>query len=140
MQKKNLFASAILMLCTLFVFTGCKEVMSSLDNPVNSYFKLTETSTKIYRGQSYQIKFTAISDAKPIFKSSDEKIALVDENGVVTGANRGTATPIGRYEHDTPARYKSSRVSWSICPASQAPFFTFYLKIYRKVCHHVKRR
>lgn len=91
MQKKNLFASAILMLCTLFVFTGCKEVMSSLDNPVDSYFKLTETSTKIYRGQSYQIKFTAISDAKPIFKSSDEKIALVDENGVVTGANRGTA-------------------------------------------------
>jgi len=91
MQKKNLFASAIFMLCTLFVFTGCKEVMSSLDNPVDSYFKLTETSTKIYRGQSYQIKFTAISDAKPIFKSSDEKIALVDENGVVTGANRGTA-------------------------------------------------
>jgi hypothetical protein len=91
MQKKNLFASAVLMLCTLFVFTGCKEVMSSLDNPVNSYFKLTETSTKIYRGQSYQIKYTTISDAKPIFKSSDEKIALVDENGVVTGANRGTA-------------------------------------------------
>ncbi len=90
MQKKNLLGGALLLLCTMFVFTGCKEVMSSLDNPVDSYFKLTETSTKIYRGQSYQIKFTAISDAKPIFKSSDEKIALVDENGVVTGANRGT--------------------------------------------------
>lgn len=65
-------------------------MMSSLDNPVGSYFKLAETSKTIYRGQAYKIEYSTISDAKPIFKSADEKIALVDENGVVTGANRGT--------------------------------------------------
>lgn len=92
MQKKNLFASAVLMLCTLFVFTGCKEVMSSLDNPVSAYLKVDPASAKIYRGQSYKIQYSTISDAKPIFKSADEKIALVDANGVVTGANRGTTT------------------------------------------------
>ena len=78
------------MLCVLTLFTGCKEVMGSLDNPVSSYFELTETTTKIYRGQTYQIKYTTISDAKPVFKSADEKIALVDPNtGVITGANKG---------------------------------------------------
>lgn len=92
MQKKNLFSSAILMLCTLFVFTGCKEVMSSLDNPVSAYLKVDPASAKIYRGQSYKIQYSTISDAKPIFKSADEKIALVDANGVVTGANKGTTT------------------------------------------------
>lgn len=77
-------------MCVLTLFTGCKEVMGSLDNPVSSYFELTETTTKIYRGQTYQIKYTTISDAKPVFKSADEKIALVDPNtGVITGANKG---------------------------------------------------
>jgi len=90
MQKKNLFASAILMLCTLFVFTGCKEVMSSLDNPVSAYLKVDPASAKIYRGQSYKIQYSTISDAKPIFKSADEKVAIVDENGVVTGVMMGT--------------------------------------------------
>ena len=92
MQKKNLFASAILMLCTLFVFTGCKEVMSSLDNPVSAYLKVDPASAKIYRGQSYKIPYSTISDAKPIFTTADDKVATVDENGVVTGANRGTTT------------------------------------------------
>ncbi len=90
MQKKNLFASAILMLCTLFVFTGCKEVMSSLDNPVSAYLKVDPASAKIYRGQSYKIPYSTISDAKPIFTTADDKVATVDENGVVTGVMMGT--------------------------------------------------
>ena len=90
MQKKNLFASAILMLCTLFVFTGCKEVMSSLDNPVSAYLKVDPASVKIYRGQSYKIPYSTISNAKPIFTTADDKVATVDENGVVTGVMMGT--------------------------------------------------
>ena len=67
--------------------------MSNLSNPVSAYLQLSETSTKIYRGQSYQIKYSTISDAKPVFTSTDEKIALVDKNtGVITGANKGTTT------------------------------------------------
>lgn len=92
MQKKNLFSSAILMLCTLFVFTGCKEVMSSLDNPVSAYLKVDPASAKIYRGQSYKIPYSTISNAKPIFTTADDKVATVDENGVVTGVMMGTTT------------------------------------------------
>ena len=63
---------------------------SKLDNPVSSYLTLKQTTTKIYRGQTYKIEYTTISDAKPVFKSADEKIALVDPNtGVITGANKG---------------------------------------------------
>ena len=89
MIKKHLFGGALLV-AVLVLLSGCKEIMSNLSNPVDAYFQLSETSTKIYRGQTYQIKYSTISDAKPIFKSADEKIATVDANGVVTGANRGT--------------------------------------------------
>jgi len=90
MQKKNLLGGALLLLCTLFVFTGCKEVMSSLDNPVSAYLKVDPASAKIYRGQSYKIPYSTISNAKPIFTTADDKVATVDENGVVTGVMMGT--------------------------------------------------
>ena len=90
MQKKNLLGGALLLLCTLFVFTGCKEIMSNLDAPVSAYLKVDQASAKIYRGQSYKIPYSTISDAKPIFKTADDKVATVDENGVVTGVMMGT--------------------------------------------------
>ena len=89
MIKKHLLGG-VLLASVLVLLTGCKEMMSSLDNPVSAYLKVDPASTKIYRGQSYKIPYSTISDAKPIFKSADEKVAVVDENGVVTGANRGT--------------------------------------------------
>lgn len=96
------------MFCSLMTFTSCDQVFSNLDNPVSSYLELPETSVTIYRGQSHKIEYKTISDAKPVFKSADEKIAIVDpETGVVTGANAGTtkitvelpATPV--YNADT---------------------------------------
>jgi hypothetical protein len=92
MQKKNLFASAMLMLCALFMLTGCEELISNFDNPVSAYLKVDPSSAKIYRGESYQIKYSTISDAKPVFKSADETVATVDENGVITGVMMGTTT------------------------------------------------
>ena len=93
MQKKNLFASAILMLCTLFVFTGCKEVMSSLDNPVSAYLKITEPAKTIAKSESFSVKdcYTTISDATPKFTTSAENIATVDANGKVKGISAGKA-------------------------------------------------
>ena len=90
MIKKHLLGGALLV-AALFLLTGCDEIMSSLDNPVNSYLQLKQASVTIYRGQSFKMSdyYSTISDAKPVFTSADEKIALVDENGVVTGANRG---------------------------------------------------
>ena len=89
MIKKHLLGGTLLV-AVLVLLSGCKEIMSSLSNPVNPYLELSENSIKIIRGQSYQIKYSTISDAKPIFTSADEKIATVDANGVVRGANKGT--------------------------------------------------
>ena len=89
MIKKHLLGGALLV-AVLVLLSGCKEIMSNLSNPVNPYLELSENSIKIIRGQSYQIKYSTISDAKPIFTSADEKIATVDANGVVRGANKGT--------------------------------------------------
>lgn len=94
MQKKNLLGGALLLLCTLFVFTGCKEIMSNLDDPVSSYFELKENSTTVYLGQTYKIEYTTISDAKDkvTFEVIDNKnVASVDAKGVVTGLSKGTA-------------------------------------------------
>ena len=94
MQKKNLLGGALLLLCTLFVFTGCKEIMSNLDDPVSSYFELKENSTTVYLGQTYKIDYTTISDAKDkvTFEVIDNKnVASVDAKGVVTGLSKGTA-------------------------------------------------
>ena len=94
MQKKNLLGGALLLLCTLFVFTGCKEIMSNLDDPVSSYFELKENSTTVYLGQTYEIEYTTISDAKDkvTFEVIDNKnVASVDAKGVVTGLSKGTA-------------------------------------------------
>ena len=94
MQKKNLLGGALLLLCTLFVFTGCKEIMSNLDDPVSSYLELKENSTTVYLGQTYKIEYTTISDAKDkvTFEVIDNKnVASVDAKGVVTGLSKGTA-------------------------------------------------
>ena len=94
MQKKNLLGGALLLLCTLFVFTRCKEIMSNLDDPVSSYFELKENSTTVYLGQTYKIDYTTISDAKDkvTFEVIDNKnVASVDAKGVVTGLSKGTA-------------------------------------------------
>ena len=89
MIKKHLLGGTLLV-AVLVLLSGCKEIMSNLSNPVNPYLELSENSIKIIRGQSYQIKYSTISDAKPIFTSADEKIATVDANGIVRGANKGT--------------------------------------------------
>lgn len=81
------------MLCTMFVFTGCKEVMSSLDNPVSAYLKITEPAKTIAKSESFSVKdcYTTISDATPKFTTSAENIATVDANGKVKGISAGKA-------------------------------------------------
>lgn len=66
-------------------------------NASNSYAageaKLNKTSRSILTRQSFDFDVTgAPSDASVIWKSSNEKVATVDKDGVVTGVTKGTAT------------------------------------------------
>ena len=90
MIKKHLLGGALLV-SVLVLLTGCKEMMSSLDNPVSAYFEVTPTQATIVKNQTCQIKYSTISDGKVTFKSSAENIATVDANGLVTAKTAGTA-------------------------------------------------
>ena len=66
-------------------------------NAGNSYAageaKLNKTSRSILTRQSFDFDVTgAPSDASVTWKSSNEKVATVDKDGVVTGVTKGTAT------------------------------------------------
>ncbi len=80
------------MLATLFT-TSCKEVLGSLDNPVSSYLTVNVADVTIPTGDTFQLKSETINSDNPItYKSSDETVATVDANGLVTGVADGEAT------------------------------------------------
>lgn len=95
MQKKNLFGIALLC-ASVFLFTGCKEIMSHFDNSVDSHLQVADKLTIIGVGDTYPITkdvdYKTISDADPSFESLDKAIATVDsKTGVVSGVKSGDA-------------------------------------------------
>ena len=95
MQKKNLFGIALLC-ASVFLFTGCKEIMSHFDNSVDSNLKVADKLTIIGVGETYQIAkdvdYKTISDADPSFESLDKAIATVEpQTGLVTALKSGDA-------------------------------------------------
>lgn len=94
MQKKNLFVG--LLLCSAFLFTGCKEIMSHLDNSVDSHLQVADKVTVIGVGDTYTITkdvdYATISDAAPKFESQTPAIATVDpQTGAVKALKSGDA-------------------------------------------------
>jgi hypothetical protein len=95
MQKKNLFGIALLC-ASVFLFTGCKEIMSHFDNSVDSHLQVADKLTIIGVGETYQIAkdvdYKTISDADPSFESLDKAIATVEpKTGLVTALKSGDA-------------------------------------------------
>ena len=88
MQKKNLFSSVILTLCTLFAFTGCDQIASSLDNPVKPYLSLDKSAVELKIDGTYQIVPKSIT-TNPVYsyESSNPNVVAVDENGLVTAVD-----------------------------------------------------
>ena len=67
--------------------------MSNLDQPVSSYLTVNDADIVVPTGDTYQIEAASINSDKVItYKSSDEKVATVDANGLVTGIADGEAT------------------------------------------------
>ena len=91
MKNRSFFVAGALLLASLFT-TSCKELASNFDQPVKSYLTVNVADMTIPTGDTDTIKASSINSDKPItYKSSDEKVAIVDENGVVTGVADGEA-------------------------------------------------
>lgn len=98
MQKKNLFGIALLC-ASVFLFTGCKEIMSHFDNAVDSHLQVADKLTIIGVDKTYQIAkdvdYKTISDAAPEFtvdKASKGIVEVDKTTGVVKGLKSGDAT------------------------------------------------
>ena len=91
MKNRSFFVAGALLLASLFT-TSCKELASNFDQPVKSYLTVNVADMTIPTGDTDTIKASSINSDKPItYKSSDESVAIVDENGVVTGVADGEA-------------------------------------------------
>lgn len=95
MIKKHLLGGALLA-SVLFLFTGCKEIMSHLDNSVDSHLQVADKVTVIGVGDTYTITkdvdYATISDADPKFESQTPAIATVDpKTGAVKALKSGDA-------------------------------------------------
>ena len=92
MKKSSFFLGGAFLLVSLFT-TSCKEVLGSLDNPVSSYLTVNVADVTIPTGDTFQLKTETINSDNPVtYQSSDESVATVDANGLVTGVADGEAT------------------------------------------------
>lgn len=90
----------IALLCaSVFLFTGCKEIMSHFDNAVDSHLQVTDKLTIIGVEKTYQITkdvdYKTISDAAPEFTVDEASKGIVEVDkttGVVKGLKSGDAT------------------------------------------------
>lgn len=92
MKNRSFLVGGALLLSALFL-TSCKEMMSSLDNPVSSYLTVGEADVTIPTGDTYQINAETINSDNPItYESSDPSVVSVDAKGMVTAVADGEAT------------------------------------------------
>ena len=83
---------AVLLCCLTVMFTGCDEILSALDNPIQTTLSMATNDVKLKVGEQYQRQATSASPATVAYTSADPAIATVDANGMVTAIAAGTTT------------------------------------------------
>ena len=71
--------------------TGCDDFPKWHDNFLSPQLNVEEASMTVRVGQTQRCNVSSIMIAKLLYTSSDEKIATVDEHGLVTGVSEGEA-------------------------------------------------
>lgn len=78
MKNRSFFVAGALLLASLFT-TSCKEMMSSLDNPVSSYLQIDQTDVVLAVGAETTRIAETISTEAVTYTSSAPEVATVDE-------------------------------------------------------------
>lgn len=96
--------------------SGCSDAVTLSSKIYVEEVKINGRSKKIDIGETYQVEATVSPvdayNPKVIWSSSDEAIATVDENGLVTGASAGNVT-ITCMSEDNPNKFASMRITVS---------------------------
>ena len=87
----KLITRMLLTMLVLLMGAGMTSCEFFSDNPVSPRLKVRTSSMTVQVGASRKCNVSASTRAKLLYGSSDEKIATVDEKGVVTGVSEGDA-------------------------------------------------
>ena len=74
------------------MFTGCDELFSILDNPIQPTVNMNQQEVKLKVGDQYQRQAISVSPATIVYSSADPAVATVNANGIVTAIAVGTTT------------------------------------------------
>ena len=91
---KKLIKKILLVLLFLFLpltITGCQDT-PRVGGEIEYFLTPVETEYTIIAGESVEIEYETNIEGQIFFESFDEEIASVDENGLVTGNKKGSAT------------------------------------------------
>jgi hypothetical protein len=78
MRKTILSFLSMAFICAM-TFTSCREFMSSLDNPVDSYLQVDGPELFVAEGSSIEVACATISDGDVTFTVADAKVAKVEK-------------------------------------------------------------
>ena len=90
MKRLSRILTLMLLLLSGAGLTSC-DLLGISDNSVSPQLKVKTSTLTVKVGQTKRCNVSASTKAKLLYGSSDEKIATVDDKGLVTGVAEGTA-------------------------------------------------
>ena len=99
-MKKTILSLLSMAFISAMTLTSCDEIMSKMDNPVDSYLKV-DAEVFVKEGSAVELYAETISDAEVTYTVGDEKIAKVEK------VSNHEVKVIGRLAISSPARTTS---------------------------------